>query len=105
MAAIAVHAVHGVELPAPAPDPLAQSVIDSLAYPPRTTPAALLDAAIRAADVEAFDVASGYFSRLVDQLEKAADNRNDLLANLGDATDAASLRRLERLLADRDESV
>jgi len=105
VAAIAVHAVHAAELPAPAPDPLAQSVIDSLAYPPRTTPAALLDAAIRAADVEAFDVASGYFSRLVDQLEKAADNRDDLLANLGDATDAASLRRLERLLADRDESV
>ena len=86
-------------------DPLAQSVIHSLAFPPRTTPPALLDAAIRAADVEAYDVAASYFTRLVDLLEKAGDNRLDLLADLGDSTDAGSLQRLERVLGERDEDV
>jgi len=86
-------------------DPLAQSVIHSLAFPPRTTPPALLDAAIRAADVEAYDVAASYFTRVVDLLEKAGDNRLDLLADLGDATDAGSLQRLERVLGERDADV
>jgi hypothetical protein len=90
---------------APRPDPLAQSVLDSLAFPPRTTPPALLDAAIRAADVEAYDFASRYFSRLADTLEKAGDKRPDLLADLGDTADPASLRRLERVLGSRDEEV
>ena len=89
----------------PRPDPLAQSVLDSLAFPPRTTPPALLDAAIRAADVEAYDVAARYFSKLADVLEKAGDKRPDLLADLGDTADPASLRRLERVLGDRDEDV
>jgi hypothetical protein len=86
-------------------DPLAQAVIHSLAFPPRTTPSALLDAAIRAADVEAYDVSSRYFTRVVDLLEKAGDNRLDLLADLGDSTDAGSLQRLERVIGDRDEDV
>jgi hypothetical protein len=89
----------------PMPDPLAQSVLDSLAFPPRTTPASLLDAAIRAADVEAYDVAARYFSTLADLLEKAGDKRLDLLADLGDTADPASLRRLERVLGDSDEDV
>ena len=89
----------------PRPDPLAQSVLDSLAFPPRTTPPALLDAAIRAADVEAYDVAARYFSTLVDLLEKAGDKRLDLLADLGDTADPASIRRLERVIGDRDEDV
>jgi CheY-like chemotaxis protein len=89
----------------PMPDPLAQSVLDSLAFPPRTTPPSLLDAAIRAADVEAYDVAARYFSKLADLLEKAGDKRLDLLADLGDTADPASLRRLERVLGDRDEEV
>ncbi len=89
----------------PRPDPLAQSVLDSLAFPPRTTPASLLDAAIRATDVEAYDVAARYFSTLADLLEKAGDKRLDLLADLGDSADPASLRRLERVLGDRDEDV
>ena len=86
-------------------DPLAQSVIQSLAFPPRTTPPALLDAAIRAADVEAYDVAASYFTRVVDLLEKAGDNRLDLLADLGDSTDAGGLQRLERVLGERDADV
>ena len=86
-------------------DPLAQAVIHSLAFPPRTTPSALLDAAIRAADVEAYDISSRYFTRVVDLLEKAGDNRLDLLADLGDSTDAGSLQRLERVLGDRNEDV
>ncbi len=89
----------------PRPDPLAQAVLDSLAFPPRTTPPALLEAAIRAADVEAYDVASSYVTKLADTLEKAGDKRPDLLADLGDTTDPASLRRLERVLGDRDEDV
>ena len=80
-------------------------MLDSLAFPPRTTPPALLDAAIRSADVEAYDVAARYFSKLADLLEKAGDKRFDLLADLGDTTDPASLRRLERVLGDRDEDV
>jgi len=91
--------------PGPLPDPMAQAVLDSLAFPPRTTPSALLDAAIRASDVDAYDVASRYFSRLADLLEKAGDERLDLLADLGDTTDPASLRRLDRMLGDRDEDV
>lgn len=87
------------------PDPLAQAVIESLAFPPRTTPPALLDAAIRAADVEAYDVAARYFSKFADALEKAGDKRLDLLADLGDTADPASLRRLERVLGDLDEDV
>ena len=89
----------------PMPDPLAQSVIESLAFPPRTTPPALLDAAIRAADVEAYDVAARYFSKFADTLEKAGDKRLDLLADLGDIADPASLRRLERVLGDSDKDV
>jgi hypothetical protein len=91
--------------PGPLPDPMAQAVLDSLAFPPRTTPSALLDAAIRASDVDAYDAASRYFSRLADLLEKAGDDRLDLLADLGDTTDPASLRRLDRMLGDRDEDV
>ena len=89
----------------PLPDPLAQAVLNSLAFPPRTTPPALLDAAIRAADVDAYDVACRYFSRLAELLEKAGDARLDLLADLGDAADPASLRRLERVLGEHDETV
>ncbi|MFM8891999.1 MAG: hypothetical protein ACKOTB_10340, partial [Planctomycetia bacterium] len=79
-------------------DPLAQSVVDSLAFPPRTRPDELLDAAIRASEVEAYDVAGRYFARLVDLLEKAQDARAGMLADLGDQVDPASLRRLERTL-------
>ncbi len=87
---------------APPPDPLAQAVIDSLASTPRTKPAEILDAAVRAADVEAFDIASRSLAQLGDLLEKAGDDAPTLLADLGDAADPADLRRLERALGGRD---
>ncbi len=99
--AVVLHGVPAADAPAARPDPLAQAVLDSLAYPPRTTPAALLDAAIRAADVDAFDVAEGYFSRLVGRLKQAGDGGDDARADLGDTADPAGLRRLERVLGDR----
>jgi len=105
LATIGVARTAGAADKGPRPDPLAQSVLDSLAFPPRTTPPALLDAAIRSADVEAYDVAARYFSKLADALEKSGDKRLDLLADLGDTADPASLRRLERVLGDRDEDV
>ncbi len=86
-------------------DPLAQSVVDSLAFPPRTKPAELLDAAIRAADVEAHAVALSYVARLVDAIGQAGDGRLDLLADLGDGADADGLLRLERTVGGRDETV
>jgi len=86
-------------------DPLAQSVVDSLAHPPRTKPEELLDAAIRAADVEATAVSFSYFKRLFDALDQAGEGRLDVLADLGDAADAAALLRLERSIGDRDEGV
>ena len=102
---LATAAAGAAEPPAARHDPLASAVLESLAFPPRTTAPGLLDAAIRAADVEAYDVASRYVSQLADQLEQAGDRRLDLLADLGDTTDPASLRRLERVLGDRDADV
>ena len=54
-------------------DPLAQSVVDSLDARPRTTPAERLDAAIRAAEVDARDAAARYFADLVDALRDVDD--------------------------------
>lgn len=105
VAMIATPAATAAEGGRPLRDPLAQAVLDSLAFPPRTAPPALLDAAIRATDVDAYDVAGGYFSQLADAIEKAGDERFDLLADLGDTADPAGLRRLERVLGDRDEDV
>ena len=105
VAIIGVQPANAADGVRPLPDPLAQAVLNSLAFPPRTTPPALLDAAIRAADVDAYDVACRYFSRLAELLEKAGDARLDLLADLGDAADPASLRRLERVLGEHDETV
>jgi hypothetical protein len=79
-------------------DPLQQAVVESLAAAARETPAELLDAAIRAADVEAAGAAQEWFGRLMVALEQAGEGRLDLLADLGDTTDAAALSRLEHLL-------
>ncbi len=86
-------------------DPLQQAVVDSLAFPPRTTPHDLLDAAIRAADVEAIDAARGYRGRLMAALEAAGAGRAEALADLGDAFDTAALARLERRLKGTDPDV
>jgi len=85
-------------------DPLQQSVVDSLTFPPRTTPRELLEAAIRAADVGAEAVAADYLSRLDAALDAAGDGRFDVAADLADAFDAASLARLDRQLRARDPS-
>jgi hypothetical protein len=90
------------ERPPSARDPLAVAVVDSLTSSPRTTPAEMLDAAIRAADVEAFDVASGFLARLGAALEQAGDDAPRVLADLGDTTDPALLRRLGRTLGPHD---
>ncbi len=90
----------------PAPlDPLQQSVIDSLAFPVRTTPTELLDAAIRAADVDALDMALGYVGRLVAAVDGAGADRLQLLAELGDTFDTTDLGRLERNLRPREPAI
>ena len=86
-------------------DPLQQAVVESLAAAARETPAELLDAAIRAADVEAAGAAQEWFGRLMAALEQAGEGRLDLLADLGDTTDAAALSRLEHLLRAREPAV
>ncbi|MFM7107690.1 MAG: hypothetical protein ACKOZU_03675 [Planctomycetaceae bacterium] len=104
-ACIAVAWVHATAQDDTGLDPLQNAVVDSLAFPPRTTPAELLEAAIRAADVDALAVAQDYFKRLGGTLADAGDRLPDLLADLGDAFDAASLARLDRLLAPREPRV
>jgi DNA-binding response OmpR family regulator len=82
-------------------DELQRAAVASLAFPPRTSPRALLDAAIRAADLEAHDVAADYLARLGAAVDAAGDRRADVLADLGDAVSSADLARLDRTLADR----
>jgi hypothetical protein len=99
-------AVGGGFAPAAPPlDPLQQSVVDSLAFPVRTTPREWLDAAIRAADVDALDVALGYFGRVVGALDAAGPDRLQALADLGDAFDSAELGRLEQKLRPQEPAV
>lgn len=106
-AAIAVCAMAALAAAAPVEplDPLQQAVVDSLAFPVRTTPREFLDAAIRAADVDALDVALGYVGRLVEAVDKAGDQRIALLADLGDTGDTAALGRLERKLRPREPAI
>jgi CheY-like chemotaxis protein len=82
-------------------DALQQAVVESLATGVRDTPAELLDAAIRAADVDAADAAVDWFAKFAAQVDAAGPEKLDLLADLGDATDPAALQRLERVLASR----
>lgn len=85
-------------------DPLAQSVVDSLDARPRTTPAERLDAAVRAAEVDAREAAARYFADLVDSLRDLDDAaRPGVLADLGDAVDDAALSRLARAVASADD--
>ena len=86
-------------------DPLQQAIVDSLSHTPRTTPAHLLDAAIRTADIGAPAVALDYFRKLIAAVDEAGDGRLDLLADLGDAFDGGSLGRLERTLQPREPGV
>jgi CheY-like chemotaxis protein len=86
-------------------DPWQQAVVDSLAFPRRTTPSELLDAALRAADIEAFDVAIDYVAQLAATIDRAGDRKGEVLADLGDAFPAAGLARLDRLLSSREPAV
>lgn len=79
-------------------DPLQQAVVESLAFPRRTRPPELLDAVVRATDVEAFDVAAAYLGQLVEALDAAGDARLEQLADLGTTFEAGRLARLEREL-------
>jgi hypothetical protein len=96
---IVIGGVALAEPPSPARvDPLQQAVVDSLAFPQRTTPPALLEAVVRAADVEAWDVSAAYLARLVGAIDAAGDGRLELLADLGATFDAGRLARLERVM-------
>ncbi len=83
-------------------DALQQAVVDSLAAERRETAAEMLDAAIRAADVEADKAALGWFTSVLDKVADAGNDRASLLADLGDSADQASLLRLARRLQPLD---
>jgi hypothetical protein len=103
---LAVVTTDAAQPPADPPlDAMQQAVVSSLAADRRTTPAAFLDAAIRAADVEATAVSLEWFGRLVDAIEDAGGDRLGILADLGDSVDQAALGRLERLLRPREPAV
>lgn len=83
-------------------DALQQAVVDSLAAEQRDTASEMLDAAIRAADVDADEAALSWFRRMLDAVADAGDGRDELLADLGDAADQAALLRLARHLRPLD---
>ena len=83
-------------------DSLQQAVVDSLAAETRDTAPRMLDAAIRAADVEADRAALGWFERVIETVADAGDERPTMLADLGDSADQAALLRLARRLAPLD---
>lgn len=83
-------------------DPLQQAVIDSLASPPRTSPADCFEAAVRCVEIDAPAVAHDYFKKFVAAVGGDEKDRFTLFANLGDAFDAGRLGRLERALTPRD---
>lgn len=78
-------------------DPFQRAVVDSLKFPERTTPQELLDAAIRAASVEALDPTSEFLEKFAVALEKEPDEQ-ETLAHLGESFQTAELSRLERFL-------
>lgn len=86
-------------------DPIQQAVVDSLASRPRSDPADLLDAACRAADVEAAAAAQSWLRRFMAAIAAAGAGGPDALADSGDRIDDASLARLERLLRPREPQV
>ena len=64
-------------------DPFQWAVIDSLRYPKRTTPQELLEAAIRAASVEALDPTTKFLEKFDEALAKEPDT-DATLAQLGE---------------------
>jgi len=103
---LAIVAAARAQPPADAPlDPLQQAVVDSLASAPRTTPARLFEAVVRATDIGADAVALDWFRRLTAALDEAGDRRGDLLADIADSPDAEAISRVERVLGPREPSV
>lgn len=86
-------------------DSIQQAVVDSLASRPRTTPAEMLEAATRAANVEAAAAAEDWLHRFMEAVAAAGKAAPDLLADAGDTVDAAALVRLERLVRSREPKV
>jgi len=78
-------------------DPFQWAVVDSLRYPKRTTPQELLEAAIRAASVEALDPTTEFLEQFDEALAKEPD-QDATLAQLGEYFQTAELSRLERFL-------
>ncbi|MFM8415223.1 MAG: hypothetical protein ACKOCX_10915 [Planctomycetota bacterium] len=89
-------------------DPIQRAVVDSLdaslGLPDAATPGALLDAAIKAADVEALAAAERYLARVASLADEAGAAGPDLLADLADSTDEASLLRLDRAMLPRQRA-
>jgi len=83
-------------------DSLQQAVVDSLEQPARTTAPDLLDAAIRAFEVDAQDAALSFLGRAGTAIDRAGNAGPDLLADLGDSFDNGILRRMERTLSPRE---
>jgi len=87
-------------------DPIQRAVVESidssLALPGGTTPAALLEAAIRSADVEALVAAEGYLGRLAMLADKAGDEGPALFADLADRVDNVALARLAATMERRE---
>jgi hypothetical protein len=79
-------------------DPLAEAIIASLRQPPPRTPRAWLEAAITAADADAIADAADFYHGFVDAVAAVEQDRDRLLADLGDSLDPGGLRRLERAL-------
>jgi CheY-like chemotaxis protein len=78
-------------------DSMQWAVVNSLTHPERTTPAELLDAAIRAAKVEALAATLDFLDRFDRALAAEADPE-ETLAELGETIAAHQLRQLERYL-------
>ena len=78
-------------------DSMQWAVVNSLTHPERTTPADLLDAAIRAAKVEALAATLDFLDRFDRALAAEADPEATL-AELGETIATHQLRQLERYL-------
>lgn len=84
---------------------MAQVIVDSIHERRPRSAADLLDAAIMAADADAFSDAVDFYQQFLDVMTKAGDGRNDLLADVADRLDPGGIRRLERLLAASEPDI
>lgn len=78
-------------------DPLQWAVVDSLRYPERTTPQELLEAAIRAASVEALEPTLEFLDKFDDAFAAEPD-KEETLAALGGYFQTPELSRFQRFL-------